>query len=101
MIIIHYKMEYDSDTIKKFTVEMLLCSRYDWKAHKFGDYRDCKICLENMLGKYMFELPCGHKFDYDCIMLTLIQCGRKKCPECNKSYTKTPICKPMPMIWYF
>jgi len=80
----------DEQTLEKeILTEIILCTQYGWKQHpefKFVD--SCAICLDELHGKYVLETLCGHCFDYNCIMTTLIDYFIYDCPTCSKYYIK-------------
>lgn len=74
---------------KKIVLEATLCLNYGWKQHPKYQYNtQCEICMDSMKGKYVLETKCGHCFDYDCMMFTLVDYKTYKCPLCNTSYKK-------------
>lgn len=78
----------EANSPKKILLEMLLCTKYGWTQHPcYKNNENCTICLENMMGKYILELACEHKYDYDCILMTLADYDWLKCPLCELSYT--------------
>jgi len=81
----------DANIEKEVLVEMLLCSQYGWKQHpQLKSYETCKICIDDLHGKYVLETACGHYFDHSCVMETVIKYGYLKCPDCSKEYVKIP-----------
>ena len=74
---------------KDVALEMLLCTQYGWKQHpKYEGFEACKICFDDLNGKYVLETGCGHVFDYACVLLTLSDYHYRSCPDCSVVYTK-------------
>jgi hypothetical protein len=73
---------------KKILTELLLQMKYGFKVHeKYKNCDQCDICLEMMNHKCIFETPCHHKFDYECMMVSIVDFGFLKCPKCKTSYS--------------
>jgi hypothetical protein len=45
--------------------------------------------MDDLFGKYVLETACGHCYDLECIMVTLIDYRYTKCPSCSKVFTLT------------
>lgn len=46
---------------------------------------ECPICMDDVHSKELVLLPCGHKFDHNCIDKWL-RCGKRNCPLCRKRF---------------
>tara|TARA_B100001758_G_C18277900_1_gene540006 strand:+ start:463 stop:867 length:405 start_codon:yes stop_codon:yes gene_type:complete len=61
---------------------------------KFTENVDCGFCLNNMSGKLVRWLPCGHVFDNKCFLKHLLSkrdCSKYNCPLCKKNvYNSLP-----------
>lgn len=74
---------------KKILTEAILCLNYGWKQHpNYEMDRKCCICTDSMKNKYVLETNCGHYYDHDCIMFSVVDFKSNKCPECQKPYKK-------------
>lgn len=74
---------------KKIEYEMKLCLSYGWRQHPvYNEHQQCDICMDDLYGKYVLETACHHRYDLDCIMVTLTDFGYRKCPTCLKEYRK-------------
>ena len=77
-------------TSKEILAEVILCYNYNWKQHPNyqGDSK-CDICLDDtMVGSYVLETGCGHKYHQSCVISTLVDFKFMSCPTCMKPYTK-------------
>ena len=61
---------------------------------KFPENVDCGFCLNNMSGKLVRWLPCGHVFDNKCFLKHLLSnqdSTKYNCPLCQKNvYNSLP-----------
>ena len=79
--------EISERTLTEVTTEILLCTQYGWKQHyQFREDIECKICMEDLYGKYVLETNCGHYMDLNCAFITLIDYKYTNCPYCNNKY---------------
>lgn len=82
-------IETDDVLKKEILIETLLCFNYGWKQHPTCKTNEtCKICIDELKGKYVLETACGHYFDHACVMETITKWGYLKCPNCCKEYVK-------------
>jgi hypothetical protein len=47
---------------------------------------ECKICLESMYNEYTITTSCRHTFHRNCILKTVLDYSRNKCPLCNTTF---------------
>ncbi len=56
---------------------------------------DCSICGLSITDKYCYELPCKHKFHYECLMKTFMKNpklnNKNYCPYCRSESGNLPI----------
>ena len=50
----------------------------------------CTICLDQLSGRDVSVLPCGHTFHSCCIMSNVISTGSLKCPNCREALVAGP-----------
>ena len=68
-------------------IEAVLMANYGWVAHQHYEHDvDCTICGDQLKDQYVYELPCKHVYDHTCIISTINDYYRFKCPDCNASY---------------
>lgn len=74
---------------KEVLAECVLCIYYGWKQHDcYTNDIQCDICCEDLYGKYVLELPCGHAYDHKCILTNIIDHKRLTCPTCHEPIKK-------------
>ena len=72
---------------KEILVEILLQMKYGFTYYDdFDKEESCDICLDSLKDKPVFETPCKHRYDYECLMVTLINFKLLRCPTCNLNY---------------
>lgn len=78
---------------KEILLEMVMCLYYSWKQHPYyQEQGPCAICFdESMIGEYVLETACGHRYHRSCLITTLIHYKFKECPCCRSLYKKLDI----------
>ena len=82
------KYGLDKEIFTIFTVEVVLRINYGFKViDKFkddntDDLKYCPICLDALEDNIVIQPPCGHSFDYDCLMSCITEFKQFSCPEC-------------------
>ncbi len=75
-------------------LEAVLVKNYDFICHQeYEEDEPCKICFEDMKNKCVLEQPCGHKYHLDCMLMTIIKCNKRECPNfaCAIPYTNNAL----------
>ena len=85
-----------------FLISYTVEHNYGWKSlHKHNNtltdssngVDECPICFDTLIGKPVYQLQCGHKFDYECIFQTLHFSNSRRCPSCQAPFvSKNNVC---------
>ena len=75
--------------MSKLLIEATLLRNYGWKRYdKFGEDKDCSICLDTMKDTCVLETECGHVYHPDCIIMAIMEYRARECLEidCSEKY---------------
>jgi len=85
------KYKLDEEIYTCFFTEVVLRMNYGFKViDHYIKSEDCPICMEDMETKNVIIPPCGHVFDYDCLMETILNYKMYSCPECQTDGNRDP-----------
>lgn len=64
------------------------------------DFINCPICGDELEHKYVHELKCGHKFHYECLMMSFKSMKNTTCPYCRAPYNLLPLVNGLKKLYH-
>ena len=88
------KYDLNKEIFTTFVLEVVLRMNYGFKITENykcdnqnvdhnDDSNNCPICLDDLEGLTVVQPPCGHKYDYYCLVSSILEFKQFSCPECS------------------